>query len=109
MAGEDGVQIHLFQDHATVFDAPARHLFEIADLGGSLGAAVCLHKADDDVDSLALQALTFLQQLVGLADAGCEAEINLEPAALLLPDQGEKVLGSRPNFGSSHGKDTSSE
>ena len=53
-----------------------------------------LDDADDHVHALPLEPLALLQHLVGLADAGGEAEVDLEPAALLLADQGEELLGS---------------
>src|SRR5437016_4220916 len=55
-----------------------------------------LDKADDDINALRTQALAFLQHLERLADAGREAEVNLEPAALLLANQREEILGRGP-------------
>ena len=42
-----------------------------------------LHDADHHVDPLPLQALSFLEHLIGLAHARRETKINLQPAALL--------------------------
>ena len=94
-AGQDGVEVHLFQHDAAVLDAPPRHLLQLAELRRRLGPAVRLDDADDHVHALLLQALAFLQHLVGLADAGGEAEVDLEPAALLLADQRQEMLRRR--------------
>ena len=48
--------------------------------------------ADDDVHALALEAMGVLEHLVGLADAGREAEVYPEPAALLLANEVEEML-----------------
>jgi len=42
--------------------------------------------------------VTFLEHLVGLADPRREAEVHLEPAALLLADQAQEALGRGPRF-----------
>jgi len=94
-AGEEGVEVHFFEDDAAVLDPAARHLLQVADLGGGVGPAVRLDAADDHVHALALEAVALLEHFVGLADAGREAEVHLEPAALLLLDQRQEVLGGR--------------
>src|SRR5262245_55600005 len=95
VTSEDGVEIHLFDDNAMVFDAPPPHLLQSLDKGRRLGTAVCLDKADHHVDSLCLQAVCLLQHLVGLADASGKAKVDLEPAALLLADQVQEVFRRR--------------
>ena len=52
-----------------------------------------LDEADHHVDALPAQAVALLEHLVGLADAGGEAEIDFQPPALLLADQVEEALG----------------
>src|SRR5262249_43826102 len=46
------------------------------------------------VDPTLLECMRFLQHAVRLADAGGEAEIDLEPAALGAFDQLQKVFGA---------------
>ena len=60
-----------------------------------LRPAVRLDEADHHVDALPLQPVALLEHVVGLADPGGEAEIDLQPAALLLADQRQKVLRVR--------------
>jgi hypothetical protein len=86
-APQHGVEVHLFQHHAVILDAPPRHLLQVADLGGRLGPAMRFHDADDHIDALPFEAVGFLQHQVRFAHAGGEAEVDLEPAALLLADQ----------------------
>jgi len=57
---------------------------------------VRLHDANDHINTLALEALTFLQHFVGFPDAGGEAQVHLEPATLLLADQRQEVFGRTP-------------
>ena len=94
--GEHGVEVHFLQHDAAILDAAARHLLQLADLRRGLGPAMRLDDADDHVDALPFEPLAFLQHLVGLADAGREAEIDLEPAALLFADQRQELLRRRP-------------
>ena len=54
-------------------------------------------------DALALEALPFLKHLVGLADAGGETEVDLQPAALLLADQRQEMLRRWPGCVGGHG------
>src|SRR5581483_10910756 len=96
MAFQKSIEVHFFEDDAAVLDAPPRHLFEIADLRCRVGAAMRFDDADDHVHALFFQALPLLQHLVGLTDAGSEAEIDLQPPALLLADQFQKTLRRRP-------------
>ena len=89
-AGQHGVDVHLLQHDAAIFDPPPRHLFELADLGDGLRAAVRLDEADDHVDAVLPQPIAFLEHVVGLAHAGGEAEVDLQPAALLAADEVEE-------------------
>ena len=72
---------------------PAGHLLQLADLGDGLRPAVRLDEADHHVDALPPQAVAFLEHVVGLAHAGGEAEVDLQPAALLAADEVEEQLG----------------
>ena len=65
-----------------------------------LGPAVRLDDADDDIHALLLEPVALLEHLVGLADAGREAEVDLQPAALLLADQRQELLGVGRRVGS---------
>src|SRR5262249_13410319 len=69
----------------------------------SFGAAVRLDDADSDVHALLLQALPLLEHFVGLADAGGEAEVDLQPAPLLVADQRQEALRRRPASVRAHG------
>ena len=90
---QECVEIHLFEHDAAILDLPSRHSLQVADLLLGFRPAVRFDVADDDVDALPLQAVGFLQHFVGLADAGREAEIDLEPPPLLLADHRQKSLG----------------
>ena len=92
---QDGVEVHLLQHHAAVLDLAPRHLLQVADQGGGLGPAVRLDDADDHVHALLLEPLPLLEHLVGLADAGGEAEVDLQPAPLLLAEQRQELLRAR--------------
>ena len=52
MAREDGVDIHLAQDDGAIGNFLERNDLEVFDQGGSVGAAMGLDQADDDVDAL---------------------------------------------------------
>src|SRR5262249_35194071 len=92
---EDRAAVHLLDGDAAVLDAPARHDLEPLDERRGLGAAVGLDEADDAVDAALAQRVRLLEHAVGLADAGGEAEIHLQPAALRAADELEEVLGAR--------------
>ena len=78
VAGQQGVDVQLFERDAMVLNAAARHHLEIADLCQRLRATVRLHNSDDDVNSLTLQTLPFQQHLIRLAYTRCEPEIDLQ-------------------------------
>ena len=79
-----------------VLDPSARHHLQVANQSHRIGTAVGLHNADDNVGPLLNEPLPFLQHPVGLAHAGRKAEIDLEPAALLLANQAQKMFRIRP-------------
>ena len=68
-------------------------MLQIGDQRHGFGAAVRLDDADHDVDILPLEPMGFLQHFVGLADAGREAEIDFQPAALPLANERQKMFG----------------
>ena len=80
-ARQDGVDIHLAEMMALVFDEPARDHLQPVEQGLGLLAAVGLGHADDDVDPLAALGLGRGQHLVGLADARRCPQEDLQPAA----------------------------
>ena len=56
-------------------------------------------KSQHDIDPALFQRMGFLQHLVGFANPGGGANINLQPAAFGAFDQLEKILGSLPVLG----------
>ena len=85
--GEHRVEVHLLQHDAVILDLAAGHLFQLADLRDGFRPAVGLHEADRHVDALLPQAVSLLEHFVGLAHAGGEAQVDLQPAALLAANQ----------------------
>ena len=96
--GDDGVEVHLLQPPALVFDALARNDFEPLQQRLRLLAAMRLDDADDDIVAVALARARRLQHRIGLADAGRRADENLElaDAALLLPGSLQQGFGRGP-------------
>ena len=93
-AGDDGVEVHLLEPLALVFDAPARDDLEAFQQRLRLLAAVGLDDADDDVVAVLLSGAGLLQHLVGLADARrrTHEDPELADAALLPPGRFEQGL-----------------
>jgi hypothetical protein len=56
---------------------------------------VRLHDTEDHVNPLSSKAVGLLEHLVRLADASGETEVDLEPATLLLADQGQEMFWRR--------------
>ena len=90
LARERGVEIEFVDFAAVVFDLAPRQDFESINERARLGAAMSLHKPNDDVDVFVLQAPRVLQHCVSLADAGRGAEEHLQAAGSLPPQRGEK-------------------
>ena len=82
LASEDGVDIHLFEHDAAVFDLALRDDLEIANLGLGVGATVGLDEPDDDVDAFAAEGVGILEHRIRLADAGRGADVNAQPGTL---------------------------
>ncbi len=90
---EQPVEIHLLQVAAAIGLPAARHDLEPGQQGRGLAPAMGLHQAHDHVDAVELAAPGGGQHLVGLADAGCGTEEDLEPPVSFLSHLGEKGLG----------------
>ena len=89
MAGDDGVEVHLLEPLAPVFEPLAGNDLEPFEQSLRLLAPVGFDDADDDIVAVLLSGAGLLQHLVGLADAGRGADENLEPAgAALFPPGG---------------------
>ena len=67
--GDDGIEIHLLEPLALVFEAAARDDFEALQQRFGLLAAVGFDHADDDVVAVFFSGVRLLQHLVGFADA----------------------------------------
>jgi hypothetical protein len=77
-AGEDGVNVHLFERSAFVIDFLAGNGFELGSEFLDALAAVSLDDANDDVFAATFAADGLAQHAVGLADAGSVAEEEFE-------------------------------
>src|SRR5262249_19418902 len=84
VAGDDGVEIHLIERLAPVFEPPAGDDLEPFEQGLRFRAPVGFDDADDDIVAVALAGAGLLQHFVGLADAGRGTDKDLEPARLPL-------------------------
>ena len=92
IAPQDRVEVHLLDGDAAVFDL-RRGTTSRPSISASVSCApVRLDEADHHVDAALLERVRLLQHAVGLADAGGEADVELEPAALPLLDQLQEVL-----------------
>jgi hypothetical protein len=79
--GRDGVEVH-FLEHAGPCSRPrARDDLEAVDKRLGFLAAVGFDHADDDIDAIGLFGMAGRQHLIGLADAGCCTEKDLQAAA----------------------------
>src|SRR6185295_3200010 len=92
-AREEAFEIHLLEMDAAVDDLAQGEDFEAEEQGGGVGPAVGLDQPDGDVDPARLEPMPFEQHLIGLADPGAVAEVDLEPAAVRPLDQAEEALG----------------
>ena len=64
-----------------------------ADQSFGLGTAVGFDHADDDIDTVTPPRRALRQHLVGLADAGCGTEEDLEAASALLRGCAQEGVG----------------
>ena len=77
---EQAVEVHFFEQHATVFAAHQRLLRQAAEQGFGFGAAMGFDHAGENLHALAQLRVRGLEHGVGLADPGRRPEKNLEPA-----------------------------
>src|SRR5208283_1973306 len=87
------VNVEFLQIPSAIVDLFARNLFQAFEQGGGFRAAVRLHQADDDVDSLGLDPLRAQKHGEGLADTGGGAEKDLQPATSLAPGESQQRVG----------------
>lgn len=80
-AAQDGVHVHLGERGAPVPELPAGHLFEAVEHHLGARPMVVLHESDHAVGTAFDAAVRLRQHRVGLADAGCRAEVDPELAA----------------------------
>ncbi|MNF88010.1 hypothetical protein D3C84_704910 [compost metagenome] len=80
---EQTVEVHFFEQHATVFGSYQRLLRQAAEQCFGFGPAVGFDDAGNDFHPLAQLGVGRLQHGVGLADTGSGAEENLEPATAI--------------------------
>src|SRR5260370_9564892 len=84
MPREDGVNLHLLEYRALVFDLLARYLPHMRNRPFDAFAPVRFHHADDDVFAAATPAQGLAQHAEGLAHAWRVTEEELEDAARFL-------------------------
>ena len=91
-AGDDGIEVHLLEPLATVFEAQAGNDLQALQQRFGLAAAVGLDHADDDIVAVFFPGAGLLQHLVGLADAGrgTHEDPELAGAAFLPPGRFEQ-------------------
>ena len=75
--GQNAVEVHLAQRHATVFQTLLRLLRQAGEHGLGFRAAMGFHHTDAQVDALAQLRLRRLQHGVGLTYARCRTEKDL--------------------------------
>src|SRR6202521_1923479 len=80
-ARENGLDVHLFEDRAFVFDFPSRNRFNLCEEFFDAFAPVGFHDTDHDVFATASAAQRLAQHAKGLADTRSVAEEKLENAA----------------------------
>ena len=95
MARQQGVEIHLLQLAAAVFDMPARDHVQPGDQRFGFLAAVGFDDADHDVGAVARARLGGGEHFVGLADAGRGAEEDLQAATRFPLGFRQQRLGGR--------------
>ncbi|KWV74079.1 hypothetical protein PFL603g_02993 [Pseudomonas fluorescens] len=80
LGGEQAVEVHFFEHHATVFAAQQRLLRQAAEQSFGFGAAVGFDHPGDQAHALAQLGMGRLEHGVGLAHTGCGAEEDFKPA-----------------------------
>ncbi len=95
LAPENRVDVHLLHLDAAVSDLAPWHDLEPLDEHGGLLSPVRLDVTDHHVDASLLEGVCLFEHSVRLANAGREAEVELESPTLGSLDELEKVLRSR--------------
>src|SRR5260370_1665578 len=103
MPRQDGVNIHLLEDRALVFDFLARYLLHMRNQLFDAFAPVRFHHADDDVFAAATPAQGLAHHAEGLAHAWRVTEEELEDPARFFrrrtnPRPFFLLLGQGPRF-----------
>ncbi len=93
--GEDGIDIHLLQYLTAIIDALARDHAQPFDQRLGFPAAVGFHDTDNGIDAIRELRPAGHQHLIGLADAGCGAQKNLQPASCLALGIFQQRIGRR--------------
>src|SRR5262249_32830226 len=94
LASEHGIDVHLLDRDTAVLDRTSRYGRDAFDERCRLRAAVRLDEADHHIDAALPQRVRLLEHSIGLADAGREAEVELQTPALGLLDDREEILGT---------------
>ena len=102
LARERLVEVELAQDPVDVDDRLARDDLEAFEQRLRLAPAVRLDETDDDVAAFVLLGARRRQHRVGLADAGCRAEKDLETAACPSCCSASSASGEAPASGAGH-------
>src|SRR3546814_2514898 len=82
-AAEDGIDVHLGQRAAEIFELTPWNDFEWLDQCFGLGPAVGFDNTDDDIEARAQPFGSLPEHFIGLADTGRGAEEDLQPASCL--------------------------
>src|ERR1700730_1979002 len=88
MTRDQGIEIHLLDRLILVHDPLARENFEALQQRLRLRPSVGLDHANDDIDTGLQFGMRALQHLVGLANARCCADEDLEPTGLIVLSPG---------------------
>ena len=98
---DDGVEVHLGERLAFIFDVPARNDLKPVQQRFGFAAAVGFDDADDDVVAVFFAGVRLLQHFVGLADAGrgADEDSKLADASLFAARRFKKRFRGGPMFG----------
>jgi hypothetical protein len=83
LAGENGVDIHLFEDRSLVVDLLPRHYFQVRDQLPNRFPPVGFYDSDHHIFAAGVPANRFGQHGMGLAHPGSISQEELEPASLV--------------------------
>jgi len=92
----DRDDIHFFEGDTAVLDAPARHDFQIADLGLGVRASVGFDEPDHDIDAFATECVRVFQHRIGFAHARCGADVDAKPCLSTGLKLRQQLLCTRP-------------